>query len=284
MMRSGYYLLEEEFARGRICDVTLSLTQLQKRSSKLSSNMSVPLIGITAYSRNEAGEVSLPGAYLDAVLLAGGTPLILPPQPITEAQVDRILDSIDGLIFAGGGDINPSMYGGENHQTLYLMDQERDEFELALARAVLKRNLPALGICRGMQILSVASGAALIPHVPDVYGESIAHRLDHPRRPIHHPVMLVPDSQIAQMMANSEVTVMSWHHQAVRQVPPGWRSAASAADGLVEAIERIDRPWQIGVQWHPELSPEDPAHQRIFQAFVQAAADLKQAAADSKRG
>ncbi len=234
--------------------------------------MSVPLIGITAYSRNEAGEISLPGAYLDAVQLAGGTPIILPLQPLTEKQVDRLLDSIDGLIFAGGGDIHPSMYGGENHPTLYLMDQERDEFELALARAVLKRDLPTLGICRGMQILSVASGAALIPHVPDVYGESIAHRLDHPRRPIHHPVTLATGSQIAQVMGSQEITVMSWHHQAVRQVPPGWRSAASASDGLVEAIERIDRPWLIGVQWHPELSPEDPAHQQIFRALVQAAA------------
>lgn len=232
---------------------------------------SAPLIGITTYSRNEAGEILLPGAYLDAVQMAGGTPILLPPQPITQAQVDRILNSIDGLIFAGGGDINPSLYGGELHPTLYLMDQERDEFELALAHAVLQRDLPTLGICRGMQMLSVASGAALIPHVPDVYGASIAHRLDHPRRPIHHSVTLVPDSRIAQIMGNTEVTVMSWHHQAVQQVPPGWRSVAAASDGLVEAIERIERPWQTGLQWHPELSPEDPAHQQIFRSFIQAA-------------
>jgi putative glutamine amidotransferase len=134
-----------------------------------------PIIGITTYSRNEAGEFFLPGAYIDAIQLAGGTPILLPPQ---QTNVDRILDIVDGLVFAGGGDIDPNVYGGKHHHTIYLVDEERDEFELALAKRLLANPVATLGICRGMQILGVASGVQLIAHVPDVYGDAIAHRLD----------------------------------------------------------------------------------------------------------
>lgn len=227
-----------------------------------------PIIGITTYARNEAGEISLPGHYLDAVEGSGGIPILLPPH---QTQVDRILDVVDGLIFAGGGDIDPGVYGGDHHPSIYLVDGDRDQFELTLAKAALSATLPTLGICRGMQVLSVASGATLIPHVPDVYGDAIAHRLDHPRRPTPHPVQLETSSRLATIMGETEVMVESWHHQAVSSVPAGWYPAAYAADGLVEALERVDHPWMMAVQWHPELSPNHPAHQRIFQALVTAA-------------
>lgn len=224
-----------------------------------------PIIGITTYARNEAGEISLPGHYLDAIEGAGGIPILLPPH---QTQVDRILDIVDGLVFAGGGDIDPSIYGGEHHPSIYLVDGDRDQFELTLAKAALNASIPTLGICRGMQILSVASGAKLIPHVPDVFGDTIAHRLDHPRRPTPHPVQIQANSRLATIMQETQVMVASWHHQAVQFAPSGWQPAAYAADGLVEALERVEHPWMVAVQWHPELSPDDPAHQRIFQAFV----------------
>lgn len=227
-----------------------------------------PIIGITTYARNEAGEISLPGHYLDAVEEAGGIPILLPPH---QTQVDRILDIVDGLIFAGGGDIDPSIYGGEHHPTIYLVDGDRDQFELTLAKAALAASIPTLGICRGMQILSVASGGKLIPHVPEVYGDAIAHRLDHPRRPTPHPVQLEANSRLAVIMQADQVMVESWHHQAVQAVPSGWKPAAYAADGLVEALERVDHPWMVAVQWHPELSPHDVAHKRIFQSLVETA-------------
>jgi len=227
-----------------------------------------PIIGITTYARNQAGEVSLPGHYLDAVEAAGGLPILLPPH---QTRPDRLLDLVDGLIFAGGGDIDPRWYGGEDHPSIYLVDRDRDEFELTLARAALASSVPTLGICRGLQMLSVASGGQLILHVPEVYGAAIAHRLDHPRRPTPHPVGLEPTSRLATIMEVSQVTVESWHHQAVQAVPPGWQPAAYAADGLIEALEHREHPWMIAVQWHPELSPHDPAHQRIFQALVQQA-------------
>jgi len=227
-----------------------------------------PIIGITTYSRGEAGEFTLPGSYVDAVQLAGGIPVLLPPN---QPDIDRLLDIVDGLVFSGGGDIDPVLYGGDHHPTVYLIDPERDEFELALAKGAIASTIPTLGICRGMQVLSVATGGALVPHVPDVYGETIAHRLDHPRRPIPHPVQVQPESRLAAIVGKTDISVVSWHHQAVKTVPDCWQIAAYAADGLVEALEHCQHPWMVAVQWHPELSPEDPVHQRLFEAFVQAA-------------
>lgn len=227
-----------------------------------------PVIGITTYSRNEAGEFYLPGTYIDAVQMKGGIPVLLPP---TSSDPIRILDVVDGLIFSGGGDINPEIYGGSLHPTVYLVDTERDEFELALAKHVMQTSIPTLGICRGMQLLSVASGAALISHVPDVYGEDVMHRLDHPRRPIDHEVQVQPESRLAEILGQTNVSVVSWHHQAVETLPVGWQASAQAADGLIEALEHETHPWMLGVQWHPEMSPQDPVHQRIFEALVIAA-------------
>lgn len=227
-----------------------------------------PVIGITTYSRSEAGEFYLPGAYVDAVVTAGGTPILLPPN---QPQPARILDFVDGLVFSGGGDINPELYGGSLHPTIYLVDEERDEFELALAKAVIAAPIPTLGICRGMQLLSVASGAKLITHIPDEYGETVMHRLDHPRRPIDHEVQVQPKSQLANLLGQDTVSVVSWHHQAIKAVPEGWQVSASAADGLIEALERPGQ-WMMAVQWHPEMSPQDPVQQRLFQGLVEAAA------------
>ncbi len=232
------------------------------------SEQPLPVIGITTYSRNEAGEFYLPGPYIDAVQLAGGIPILLPPN---QPAPDQLLAIVDGLIFSGGGDIDPALYGGEHHPTIYLVDAERDTFELALAKAAIDSHIPVLGICRGMQILSVASGAELITHVPDVYGETIHHRLDHPRRPIGHAVQVSPTSRLATMLGESEIAVVSWHHQAIKTVPDGWTVTAQAADGLIEALEYRQHPWLFAVQWHPELSPDDPVHQRLFQALVAAA-------------
>lgn len=227
-----------------------------------------PIIGITTYSRSEAGEFTLPGTYVDAVQLAGGIPILLPPN---QPEPARILEIIDGLIFAGGGDIDPEAYGGSHHPMVYLVDPERDEFELTLANHALTSKVPTLGICRGMQILSVASGAELITHVPDVYGETVTHRLDHPRRPIGHSVHVQPNSRLAGIVEQETINVVSWHHQAVKTVPDCWQIVARAEDGLVEALEHRQHPWILAVQWHPELSPDDPVHQRLFQALVQAA-------------
>ncbi|MDZ8079021.1 MAG: gamma-glutamyl-gamma-aminobutyrate hydrolase family protein [Nostoc sp. DcaGUA01] len=230
------------------------------------------LIGITTYGRQAALPFSLPSEYIDAVRTAGGIPILLPPGEIEPA---RLLDSLDGLIISGGGDIDPVCYNGFAHPTIYSVDGERDAFELELAKFALERHLPILGICRGLQILIVSCGGTLIPHIPDVYGTSALHRLEPEpgrRLPTEHPVTIDVDSCLADCLQNSHISVVSWHHQAVDKVPSGWRVVAHASDdGVIEAVEHEHHPWAIGVQWHPELSTVDPNHQKIFQAFVQAA-------------
>lgn len=231
-----------------------------------------PIIGITTYGRNELGQFHVYAAYVEAVRRAGGIPILLPPG---EPQPDRLIERIDGLVFTGGGDIHPERYSGDFHPAIYKIDHERDEFELELARRAVQAEVAVLGICRGMQVLSVASGAQLMPHVPDAFGTSVLHR-EEQLLPTRHPVELLPQSQLAQIIGKAQVDVVSWHHQAVTTVPPGWQVAARAPDGLIEAVEHGDHPWAIALQWHPEMSAaEDPLQQRIFEAFVAAASRSK---------
>ncbi|MDZ8227624.1 gamma-glutamyl-gamma-aminobutyrate hydrolase family protein [Nostoc sp. ChiVER01] len=231
-----------------------------------------PLIGITTYGRLAPLPFSLPSEYIDAVRASGGIPILLPPGEVEQAQ---LLDSLDGLIISGGGDIDPACYNGFVHPTIYSVDRERDAFELQLGKFALERHLPILGICRGLQILIVACGGTLIPHIPDVYGTSALHRLEPEpgrRLPTEHLVRIDVESLLADCLQNSHISVVSWHHQAVDKVPPGWRVVAHAwDDGVIEAVEHEQHPWAIGVQWHPELSILNHSHQRLFQALVQAA-------------
>lgn len=245
------------------------------RGKKISGKSKSPLIGITTYGRNESS-FSLPDAYIDTVRDAGGIPVLLPPG---ESNLTVLIESLDGLIFAGGGDINPALYNGNAHPSNYLVDSERDAFELNLARLALDSNMPVLGICRGLQILIVVSGGTLIPHIPDEYGTLVKHRLEMEpglRYPIEHMVQINRDSFLAHLIQKTYISVFSWHHQAVSIVPPDWRVVAhTLEDGVIEAVEHQNHPWAIGVQWHPELSANDPNHQRIFQAFIEATCSIK---------
>ena len=228
----------------------------------------LPLIGLTTYGRSADNRYSLPAEYLDAVRRAGGIPLLLAPG---EANWEAVLDKLDALILTGGGDIDPDRYGGVHHPASYGVDQERDSLEWALARHVISSGMPTLGICRGAQILNVAQGGTLIEHIPDEIGEAVLHRAP-PREPIPHNVTLKPQSRLAHILRQDEISVASWHHQAPRKIAPGFEIVAQAPDGTVEAIEMPDHPWLVAVQWHPELTAaNDPLQQRIFDALIEAA-------------
>lgn len=234
----------------------------------MSTRHSYPIIGITTYGRDEKGEFHLYGTYVDTVRRAGGVPVLLPPG---EKNPEAILQWVDGLIFTGGGDIDPDHYSGDFHPAIYKIDPERDAFELDLAKRAIQHNLALLGICRGLQVLSVASGGTLLPHVPDRFGLDILHR-EEPLSPTRHSVELVKGSLLAGIAGVREMDIVSWHHQAVPSVPPNWQVSAYAPDGLIEAIEHQHHPWALALQWHPELSAaDDPLQQRIFDAFVLAA-------------
>jgi putative glutamine amidotransferase len=229
-----------------------------------------PLIGISSYGRaGKRKSFSLPCDYVDAVRRAGGVPIVL---PAVEGEIPEALAAIQGLILSGGGDVDPSHYGGAPHRSNYGISLERDGFEIALAGAAVTRpDLPLLCICRGMQVLNVALGGDLVSHIPDQYGEEVMHR--HPeRKPVEHPVRIEPQSQIARILGATDLPVRSWHHQAVGRLGRGLRAVAWASDGVVEAVEGDRHPFTVAVQWHPEVGAlSDARHLRLFEALVAAA-------------
>lgn len=237
--------------------------------------MSRPLlIGISSYARDsgQPPSFSLPCGYVDAVRMAGAVPLVLTPG---ERDPARLLDLVDGLLLSGGGDIAPAAYGAHPHATLYSISEERDHFELELARAAVQRpEVPLLCICRGLQILNVARGGTLHQHLPDVVGDAVLHRLP-PRLPGRHAVHVEPSSRVAAILGATEVEVCSWHHQSVERLGRGLHSVAWADDDVIEAIELPEHPWCVAVQWHPEMQLDDPTQVKLFAAFAKAARERK---------
>ena len=230
--------------------------------------MSKPIIGITTYGRDDNKRFSLPAAYVDAVRRAGGVPILIPPG---ELDLTGLLNLLNGVILSGGGDIDPERYAGRAHESIYMLDPERDGSEINLVRTLVHSELPVLGICRGTQVINVALGGTLIEHLPDAVGESTLHRAP-PRLPVSHPVNIAPESRLAAIIGETRVNPVSWHHQAIRQPAAGLQVVASAPDGTIEAVEMANHPWLIAVQWHPELTAADePTQQRLFDALVAAA-------------
>src|SRR5579871_550117 len=227
--------------------------------------MAKPVIGITTYGRDANKRFSLPAVYVDAVRRAGGIPLLIPPG---EPDLPQLLDLLDGVILSGGGDIDPQRYAGAQHDTIYMIDPERDSSEINLARILARQDLPVLGICRGTQVLNVALGGTLIEHSPDAVGEDIPHRAP-PRLPVSHEVNVAPESRLAVIIGQTHISPTSWHHQAIRQPAPRLKVVASAPDGTIEAVEMPSHPWLIAVQWHPEITAAtDPEQQRLFDEMV----------------
>jgi putative glutamine amidotransferase len=226
-----------------------------------------PLVGITTYHRDgsDRPRFSLPSAYVDAVRVAGGVPVLLPPG---EKTGEDLLDELGALVLAGGGDIHPERFGAERHQLSYSVCTERDEFEFALARAALARELPTLAICRGLQVLNVALGGELHVHLPDAVGERVPHR-ESQQRHTRHPVRLDPGCHLARVYGVTELEVPSWHHQGVSRLGRGLRACAWAEDETVEALELPEAPWLLAVQWHPELAIEvGSPHRLVFEALI----------------
>lgn len=230
-----------------------------------------PCIGVTTYQREHDGQrerFRLPTAYVDAVRAVGCVPFLLPPG---EEDPGDVLDALDGLLLCGGGDLHPSIFGGEHHEAQFSVCLERDRFDLTLARAALERRMPLLAICRGMQVLNVALGGNLHVHLPDVLGEEILHRRSEDE-PVRHPVRLDPNSRLAALCGSPDIVVTSWHHQAIDRLGEGLRPVAWAEDGTVEAVEVEGHPEVVAVQWHPEVDvSREAAQRRLFEALAEGA-------------
>lgn len=236
-----------------------------------------PIIGITTYGRVDKRvenplfdtHYASPTPYAEAVRRAGGIPVLLPPG---EEHVNDLIAAFDGFIFSGGADIDPAIYGGAaDHPNLLPLSPDRDAFELALARRlVADGRIPALFICRGMQLLNVALGGTLHSHIPDIREHDIHRGPDGGWT--KQPVEVRPTSQLHAIIQNANVAPYSGHHQAIDQVAPGLEVAAIASDGIIEAFELPGHPFLLAVQWHPEVSAAtDETQQRLFDALVNAA-------------
>jgi putative glutamine amidotransferase len=234
-----------------------------------------PLIGVTAYAQqvqygnNDVMAGMLPMTYVKAVHATGGRAvLVTPDDPDTD-----VLDSLDGIMFSGGGDLDPALWGAQRHPETD-PDPGRDASEIMLMRAALERDLPVLGVCRGMQVMAVASGGSLHQHLPDLIGHE-RHRASSGTDPLaadaaaygRHDVVLRAGSR-AHRLLGARLTVNSFHHQAIDDpggfLPVGW----CPDDEVIEIVEHPDRSFALGVQWHPERT----ADLRVFGALVAAAA------------
>ncbi len=224
-----------------------------------------PVIGLcTALERArwsvwDQQAVLLPRNYVDAVHRAGGIALLLPPDPAAVADPDPLLDLLDGLLLAGGADMDPATYGGERHPETAGMVPERDAFELALAARAMERDLPFLGVCRGMQVMNVARGGTLAQHLPDDYGHGDHRRSLGSFDDADHDVRLAAGS-LAERVAGEPVhPTKSHHHQGVQEIGAGLEvSGWATLDDLPEAIEAPGNRFALGVQWHPEADVASP--------------------------
>lgn len=230
--------------------------------------MNKPIVGLTTYPASATHGWHTPVLYVEAVLRAGGVPMMLSGQCLDCAE--RWLDVVDAVVLIGGGDINPAEFGSAGHETIYNLSAERDAMELALMRALLARPKPVLAICRGMQILNTVLGGTLHVHLPDVVGESVLHRAP-PRDPISHGIQVAADSELAKVIGE-QVHTASWHHQAIHQLGKGLKAVAWAPDGVIEAVELEGRQDLLAVQWHPEITAaEDDGQQRMFDWLIKQA-------------
>jgi putative glutamine amidotransferase len=227
-----------------------------------------PLIGITTYVEParwghwELEAALIPQAYVESVEQAGGRALLVPP---SDEAVEETLDALDGFVFTGGADIDPGEYGAEAHPETFGIRPDRDESELALMRAALERDMPVLGICRGIQVLNVVRGGDLHQHLPEVVGHE-RHKNDPPGVFTDHEVAIEPETRLASILGDTH-DVKSHHHQGLDRLGDGLVEAARAEDGTIEAIEDPSRRFALGVLWHPEAGD----NKRLFEALVEEA-------------
>lgn len=233
-----------------------------------------PLIGVTTYLEKAdtegCGRVSaafLPETYLDAILVAGGVPVLLPPQPFDAAVIELLVNRLDGLVVAGGWDVDPSLYGQKPHPKTDVPRPERDQWEKALISEAIRQDVPLLGICRGEQMLNVALGGTLHQHLPDVIGCGQYQLGGYEYNLIS--VEIRPDSELG-LLIDSQVleAVPVSHHQAVDRLGDGLIATAWSDDQVVEAIEYPGNRFCMGIQWHPEELPEDSV---LFRGLITAA-------------
>jgi gamma-glutamyl-gamma-aminobutyrate hydrolase PuuD len=230
-----------------------------------------PVVGITTYVTPakwgywDVEAALVPLEYVTAIERAGGRPLLVPP---SDGGVDETLDALDGIVFSGGSDLDPDLYGQDAHPETVGIVKERDRAELALLEAALARDMPVLAVCRGSQVLNVALGGDLVQHLPDVVGDE-----KHKHTPgtfADHDVRLESDSRVGSLLGE-RAPVKSHHHQGFGRLGKGLNEVAWADDGTLEAVEDPSRRFAVGVLWHPEAGDDA----RLFEELVRQAEEYR---------
>ncbi len=239
-----------------------------------------PIIGINVdVVDGPPQEAQVQSNYFTAILKAGGIPILVPPMPDEDLQL--LLSKINGLMLIGGDDYNPSHYKETPAKSTSLISSIRDDFDMRLVqRATVGSNLPVLGICAGCQALNIGLGGSLIQDIPSELPQSqVQHSSPHGWEVgfNKHTVKLSSDSQLSRIYQKAEVAVPTSHHQSVRRLGAGLRAVAHAEDGVIEAVEYTEKPFVIGVQWHPERDFE--GNRQLFDAFVKQASGVNAAIA-----
>ena len=243
-----------------------------------------PLIGIPVYKSKAHAAPQIPlyalhPLYSEGVFVGGGAPLQI-PHGVDQDTLRTIFDRLDGLLLAGGGDVDPTFYNEADGGQVHDVDRERDEMELTLVRWALEAGKPLFAICRGIQVMNVALGGSLyqdiLTEMPGAmrhaYFQVMGFARDYPA----HDVQLSPTSRIARLLGGDCWTVNSLHHQGIKGLAPDLTAVGHAPDGLVEAVEVEGHAFAVGVQWHPEvLAPKDPVMRRLFEGLVEAVREVR---------
>jgi putative glutamine amidotransferase len=240
-----------------------------------------PLVGVACYAEEISWGVwrvpgtFVPSGYVESIEAVGGYPVLLPPLDSVAGDPAAVCAILEALVLTGGADVDPAHYGGPAPPDPAQLRSDRDRAELALARYAVDSGLPLLAVCRGMQVLNVACGGTLIPHLPDVVGTDV--HLPAPGRLGRHRLRVAAESRLAKLLdaAGSEqaeagwVEVSSHHHQALDRLGAGLVAVGWADDGVAEAIELADHPFAVGVQWHPEMTG-NTLDRALFTALLEA--------------
>jgi putative glutamine amidotransferase len=235
-----------------------------------------PLIGLNVdfipAGKNTKPHLRLNQAYADAVLQAGGLPVLM-PLLTRDAEARQFLDLIDGFVLTSGLDIHPQRLGLPRHHAVQPMHEKRDEHDRMLVKHLMQRKVPVLGIGVGMHQLNIACGGTLFLHLPEDCPRTMPHSDPTCSGPHRHLVNMKPGSRLEEIYGGTELLVNSSHHQAVKEVGVQFRVAAVAPDGVIEAMEALDPDWFcIAVQWHPEADQSSALDAQLFECFVQTCA------------
>jgi len=227
-------------------------------------NGPVPVIGVTRCSRLDD--------YIASIERSGAQPRVL---DVSESP-RTLLQTIDGVLLTGGGDVDPALYGEARHETVEDAEPGRDEFEIDLARRAMERDLPVLAICRGAQVLNVAAGGTLVQDIPSAVTSDLGHSVKEPKDSIAHDIRIASDSRLYAALGSAvdsscACRVNSRHHQSVGKLGRDMVASATAADGVIEGIEVPYRSFCVGVQWHPENFWRTGEFKGLFDSFVESA-------------